>query len=427
MQMEGAALQPPATQNVVAAPVSEARRLLSIDALRGLAILGILAMNIQDFSQVTAAYSNPLLTGTLTGADFWIWLISRELFDQKMMGIFSILYGAGIVLLCSNVESRGVRPAGVFIRRSLWLMVFGVLHAYLIWSGDILFSYGVCGLLVLPLRKWPSKRLLVVGFLTLGMSTVLFFSYLRAIESWPPDKVHEVEKQLWRPTQGELAAEIAAYRGSWRQQMAVRVPDAELLEGQGMVFLTIWRAGGLMLIGMALYKFGLLTGGLSVAQYRSTGIAAFVIGAGVIAYGVSRNFAHHWTMQYAFFVGSQYNYWGSLAVIWAWICLIQIICKLTSLKPVATALALTGRMAFTNYILETLICTTIFYGHGLGMFGRCNRVQGMAIVFGVWIFLLVFSRIWLRYHYSGPLEWLWRTLTYRRIQPFRRRKIGATA
>ena len=144
----------------LAAPVREASRLLPIDALRGLAVLGILAMNIQYFSQVSAAYLNPTLTGPLTGADYWIWLINHLLFDEKMMGIFSMLYGAGIVLLCGNLESRGVRPFGVFVRRSLWLVVFGVLHAYLLWEGDVLFSYAVCGLLVYPLRKWPPRQAL---------------------------------------------------------------------------------------------------------------------------------------------------------------------------------------------------------------------------------------------------------------------------
>jgi uncharacterized protein len=407
-------------QRHLAAPVREANRLLPIDAMRGLAILGILAMNIQYFSQVSAAYLNPALSGPLTGADYWIWLINHELFDEKMMGIFSMLYGAGIVLLCTNIESRGVRPLGIFVRRSLWLMLFGILHAYLIWSGDILFSYAVCGLLVYPMRKWSAKRLLVAGVLALGMSSVLFFGYLQALHTWPAAQVQETERQLWRPSQQEIAAEVDAYRGGWKQQMTARVPDAELLEGQGLLFLTLWRAGGLMLIGMACYKFGLLTGSLSIAQYRRSGIEAFLIGIAVVSYGVHRDFAAHWGFPYAFFIGSQFNYWGSLAIVWSWICLVQIACKTPAMRPVTTRFAKVGRMAFSNYILETLICTTIFYGHGFGMFGRFNRAQGLAVVFATWIFLFVFAQVWLRYFYSGPLEWAWRSLTYWRLQPFKR-------
>jgi uncharacterized protein len=408
------------TQPNVAVPVREANRLLPIDAMRGLAILGILAMNIQYFSQISAAYLNPTLTGPLTGADYWIWLINHELFDEKMMGIFSILYGAGIVLLCANLESRAIRPLSIFIRRSLWLMLFGVLHAYLIWSGDILFSYAVCGLLVYPMRKWPARRLLIAGFLTLGMSSALFFGYLQALHTWPPALVQETEQQLWRPTQTQISAEAAAYSGSWKKQMTARVPDAELLEGQGLLFLTLWRAGGLMLIGMACYKFGLLTGKLSIEQYRQSGIAAFILGIAVVSYGVHQDFAHHWGFPYAFFVGSQFNYWGSLAVIWAWISLVQIACKTPAMLPIAARFAKVGRMAFSNYILETLICTTIFYGHGFGMFGRFNRAEGMVVVFATWAFLFLFAQIWLRYFYSGPLEWVWRSLTYWRLQPLKR-------
>ena len=404
----------------LAAPVREANRLLPIDALRGLAILGILAMNIQYFSQISAAYLNPTLNGPLAGADYWIWLVNHELFDEKMMGVFSMLYGAGIILICSNLESRGVRPLGVFVRRSLWLMVFGVLHAYLIWSGDILFSYAVCGLLVYPLRKWPPRRLLIAGFLTLGMSSALFYGYLQVLKSWPPAQFQQTEEQLWRPSPQEIAAEVDAYRGGWRQQMTARVPDAVLLEGQGLLFLTLWRAGGLMLLGMACYKFGLLTGRLSIGRYALTGCAAFLAGIAVVSYGVHQDFAHSWGFPYAFFVGSQFNYWGSLAIVWSWISIVQIACKISALRPVTTRFAKVGRMAFTNYILETLICTTIFYGHGFGMFGRFDRVQGMMVVLATWVFLLLFSQLWIRYFYSGPLEWLWRSLTYRRLQPFRR-------
>jgi uncharacterized protein len=171
---------------------------------------------------------------------------------------------------------------------------------------------------------------------------------------------------------------------------------------------------------MALYRLGWLTGGLSLRQYLRSGLVAFTLGIGLISYGVYRDFAEHWSMQYAFFIGSQFNYWGSLAVAWSWICIVLIATKMAAWRPFIQRLALVGRMAFTNYILETLICTTIFYGHGFGMFARLNRVQGVFVVLGVWIFLFVFSRLWLGYFYSGPLEWLWRSLTYRRLQPFRR-------
>jgi uncharacterized protein len=411
----------PSDQQPAAGPVAEAQRILAIDALRGLAILGILAMNIQYFSQVSAAYSNPTLTGTLTGYDLGIWLFTHELFDEKMMAVFSMLYGAGIVLLSSRLESRGIPPTLIFVRRSLWLMLFGVLHAYLLWSGDILFSYAVCGLAVYWFRHWSWKRLLVLGFLGLSVSPVLYSVYLHAMNTWPPSQIQAVERELWQPTQQQIAATVAAYRDSWLGQMTVRVPEAELLEGQGLFYLTLWRSGGLMLIGMALYKTGALTGELPLSRYIRTGLSAFAAGVLVISYGVYRDFAAHWGFRYSFFVGSQFNYWGSLAVAWAWICGIMVLSKTAASRPVAAILARVGRMAFSNYILETLICTTIFYGHGFGRFARFDRLQGAFVVVAVWIFLIIFSQVWLRFCYSGPLEWLWRSLTYCRLQPLRRK------
>lgn len=411
----------PSHAEPIAGPVAEAKRILAIDALRGFAILGILAMNIQYFSQVSAAYLNPILTGPLTRSDFWLWLINHELFDEKMMAIFSMLYGVGIVLLTSHLESRGVRPARIFMRRSLWLMLFGVLHAYLLWSGDILFSYAVCGLAVYPLRKWPWKRLFAVGLVCLGISSGLYLVYLHVMNTWPPAQIQAVKQELWQPTQQQIAAQVAAYRGGWRAQMSVRIPEARLLELQGLFYYTLWRSGGLMLIGMALYKTGLLTGDLPTARYIQSGLAALILGILVTSYGVYRDFASHWSFRYAFFVGFQFNYWGSLAIAWAWICGILIVCKTRAGRPWAAKFALLGRMAFTNYILQTIICTTIFYGHGFGKFARLDRLQGALIVLAVWAFLFFLSQIWFHYYYSGPLEWLWRSLTYWRRLPFRRR------
>ena len=299
-------------------------------------------------------------------------------------------------------------------------MLFGVLHAYLIWSGDILFSYAVCGLVVYWLRKWPWKRLLIVGLIAVSVSSVVYIAYVHVMSTWPLAQVQEVQRELWQPTQQQMATQIAAYRGGWLAQMAVRIPEARLLELQGLFYLTIWRSGGLMLIGMALYKTGMLTGDLPFALYIQSGLAAFIVGISVISYGTYRDFASHWDFRYAFFAGSQYNYWGSLAMAWAWICLILISCKARAPYRITKRLALVGRMAFSNYIFETIICTTIFYGHGFGEFARFNRLQGAVVVLSVWIFLFIFSQIWLRYYYSGPLEWLWRSLTYQQRQPFRR-------
>ena len=303
----------------VSGPAKESERILALDTLRGVAALGILAMNIQYFSQVTAAYSNPTLTGSFTGFDFWLWLLARVFFDEKMMAIFSMLYGAGIVLLTSRIETRGAQSLPIFLRRSFWLLIFGLLHAYLLWSGDILFSYAVCGVLVYPFRKWPARRLLVMGVLLFSVSSVIYFGYGWSMKSWTPGKIQVIEQQVWRPSPQQIATQVAAYRGSWLSQVSQRIPEAKLLQVQALLYLTLWRAGSLMLVGMALYKLRLLTGDLKISTYWKLGVIGFTIGVPVILYGAYRDIAENWDFRYAFFIGSQFNYWGSLGVALGWI------------------------------------------------------------------------------------------------------------
>jgi uncharacterized protein len=402
-------------------PVLERERILSLDVLRGFAVLGILVMNIQSFSQIFAAYSNPTtFGGDIQGAGYWIWLVSHLLADEKMMAIFCMLYGAGIVLLTSRIEARGVRPLSVFLRRSFWLLVFGLMHAYLLWSGDILVSYAICGLLMYPFRKMRPARLLVIGLATLAIGSGLYLLAGWSMQYWSAAQISDFERGLWQPSASDIAAQIAGYRGPWMAQLPVRAQESLLTETAGLVYFVLWRAGGLMLIGMALYKLGLLTGKLSARVYGQLAVAGALFGFPLIAYGAHRNFQEHWGVRYSFFTGSQFNYWGSLGISLFWICLLMIATKSARLLGAINSLAMAGRMAFSNYILETVLCTFLFYGSGLGWFARVDRVQEVEVVLSVWIAILAFSRIWMRRFRFGPLEWLWRSLTYGQREPFLR-------
>ncbi len=415
---------------IAAGPASEAERILALDVLRGVAVLGILAMNIQDFSQIGAAYMNPTATGPLTGSNYWVWLATHVFADEKFMSIFSMLYGAGMVLFTARIEARGARPFPVFLRRSLWLLVFGLLHAYLIWSGDILVSYAICGLAVYRLRKLDPQRLIIAGLIVVGIGSALSLANGWSIRYWPAETVNGLREGIWQPSAAKAAAEIAAYRGGWLAQMPWRAADSLMGETQGLLFLTLWRAGGLMLVGMGLYKCGMITGSLPVRTYRNLGLGGLLFGLPLIALGVHYNFQAQWDLHYSFFTGSQFNYWGSLGIALAWICLVMIACKIQGIRRAVKTFANMGRMAFSNYILETLICTTIFYGHGFGMFAKVDRLRGQAIVLAVWAAVFVFSQLWMRRFYFGPLEWLWRSLTYGEREPFRRgpvRKVLAAA
>ncbi|MBM3304962.1 MAG: DUF418 domain-containing protein [Candidatus Aminicenantes bacterium] len=399
-------------------PVAPPERLASLDVLRGFAVLGILLVNIQDFSMVFAAYLNPTAFGDLTGLNRWAWMLTHVLGDQKFMTIFSLLFGAGILLVTSKAESKGLPPAGLHYRRIFWLFVIGLMHAYLLWRGDILVAYAVCAVWVYLFRKKKPKTLLIAGAVFILVPTILYLIFSWSVPYWPPEAV-ESNLQMWAPPAERIAQEVAVYRGGWLQQMGHRVPSA--IAFQTFIFLIYigWRVTGVMLIGMALFKWRVLSAERSGRFYRIMLAAGFGIGIPLIVTGVVRNFAAGWAWPYSMFIGWQFNYLGSLGMAAGYIALVMLLCRSARLPALRERLAAVGRMAFTNYLLQSLICTTLFYGHGFGLFGKVQRWQQVLITVAIWTTLLVVSPLWLRRFRFGPVEWLWRTLTYRKAQPMR--------
>ena len=399
-------------------PVAPPERLASLDVLRGFAVLGILLVNIQDFSMVFAAYLNPTAFGDLTGLNRWAWMLTHVLGDQKFMTIFSLLFGAGILLVTSKAESKGLPPAGLHYRRIFWLFVIGLMHAYLLWRGDILVAYAVCAVWVYLFRKKKPKTLLIAGAAFILVPTLLYLIFSWSVPYWPPEAV-ESNLQMWAPPAERIAHEVAVYRGGWLQQMGHRVPSA--IAFQTFIFLIYigWRVTGVMLIGMALFKWRVLSAERSGRFYRIMLAAGFGIGIPLVVTGVVRNFAAGWAWPYSMFIGWQFNYWGSLGVAAGYIALVMLLCRSARLPALRERLAAVGRMAFTNYLLQSLICTTLFYGHGFGLFGKVQRWQQVLITVAIWTILLVISPLWLRRFRFGPVEWLWRTLTYKKAQPMR--------
>jgi uncharacterized protein len=402
---------------VTSTPVAESDRITSFDVLRGVAILGILLMNIQSFSMPSDAYLNPTAYGDLTGANRVVWIATHLIADQKFISIFSMLFGAGIVLMA---ERAGSRATVLHYRRMGVLIMFGLLHAHLLWSGDILFSYGVVGLFVYLARRWSPRRLIIVGTLLHAGSSLVFVALGFSLRGAPPEAVAQVTRDFWLSPPADLAREIAAYRGGWLAQQTMRGPDAESMETFIFLIDTLWKVSGLMLVGMALYKLGVLSAKPSSRFYARMAALGFGVGLPVVSYGVWSNFRAGWTVPYSLFFGSQFNYWGSVAVALGWIGLVMLWCRSALAEHFRQRMAAVGRMAFSNYILQSLIGTLLFYGWGLGLFGRVERVGQLLIVVAVWAVQLIISPLWLRRYAYGPLEWLWRSLTYGRLEPMRR-------
>ena len=227
-----------------AAPVAEAGRIDSLDVLRGVAVLGILVLNVQAFAMPWAAYFNPTAYGDLEGANLYVWVAGRMLADQKFMTIFSMLFGASIVLMTDRAEGQG-DARRVHYRRMGWLLVIGLVHAHLLWSGDILFLYAVCGMLVYPLRRQPPGRLLVLGVALLAIASAYSVGTGLSLPYWTEEARSVFTQEVWQPTPEMIEAELATYRGGWLVQQPVRSAGALEFETFALITWGLWRAGGL--------------------------------------------------------------------------------------------------------------------------------------------------------------------------------------
>jgi uncharacterized protein len=381
-----------------------ASRITSLDALRGVGILGILPVHIQSFAMVVAARLNPAVGGDLDGTNGWIWLATAVLADGKFLAIFAMLFGAGLLLLSARGEGRG-DVERLHHRRMALLGGIGLLHAYLLWYGDMLVSFALCGALVFGLRALPPRRLLTTGALALVCASVIALGLGASMRWWPED-TRAGFRQVWAPSPQMVEREIAAYRGGWVGQMAHRAPEAFQIETSQLLLRGLWQTSGLMLIGMGLFKLGVLTAARSTRFY--VGMTALGLGVGLpLAWAaVARGRARGFDVDDFMLVGTQLSYWGDLALGLGFVGLVMLVCRLGWR---ARAVAAVGRTALSNYLLQTLICTTVFYGHGLGLMGRVDRVGQLLIVLAVWTVQLAWSLWWTRRFAVGPLEWAWRT------------------
>lgn len=413
-----------AEEPALAAPVSVTERIDSIDVLRGVALLGILVMNIQSFSMIGSAYVNPTAYGDLTGINLWVWAGCHLLADQKFMTIFSMLFGAGVVVFTSRVEARGKSAAGLHYRRMAWLILFGLLHAHLFWYGDILYTYGMCGLAAYLFRKLRPTWLILIGVPMIAVPSLLNLSLGWLTQASPTfaEKMAEGNSGFWAPTAEMVAEELETYRGGWLDQAPDRSGWSAFFQTLMFAMWGGWRAGSLMLFGMAMFKMGVFSAARAKAEYWLMIAAAALVGIPLIALGIYHNFDQGWTFEYSNLFGSQFNYWASVLVSFGWVGVVMLVCKAPRMRPWTRPFAAVGRMAFTNYIMHTIICTTIFYGHGFGQYGYWERWQQFLLVLGIWAFQLVFSPIWLSIFRFGPLEWAWRCLSYWRLQPLLKKR-----
>lgn len=422
-------------------PIDEPHRISALDALRGFALLGILLMNIVSMGMYGAAYDDPSVTGGSTGPNLWVWIVMHILAEGKMRCLFSMIFGASVVLLTSRLESRP-DGADIYYRRTLWLLVFGIAHAYLLWAGDILYPYALCGLALYPFRKLSGSKLLKIGTALLIGSAAIHVSSAfeqrdtirdgKAAEKLEQkgvklsDEQEEAESnyERWREMMRPTPAELAKDRTAWRSRNPLRVikARAELTSTShespyyAPASIDIWC---MMFIGMGLLKAGVLKGERSSRFYRFSVLAGYGIGLPLNSWTAYLIVKGNFDPTVQGFTASTYDA-RRLAVTLGHLGLIMLLVRSGVLCAVVRALAAVGQMALSNYVFQSVVTVFIFTGTGLAFYGSLQRYQLYYIVLGVWIFQLLISPIWLRHFRFGPLEWCWRSLTYWRKQPMRR-------
>lgn len=374
-------------------------------------------MNIQSYSMPGSAYLNPTSFESLESNHLWVWLLSHVFANHKFIAIFSMLFGASIIMISSKAKKEQLRSGNLQSRRFVSLLGLGVLHAYMLWSGDILVAYAICGFLMYYFRTKKTKVLFRTGviFLAIGSAISLILGY--SAPFWEPGQFEALRDRIWSPDSASIMEEINTYRSNWERQMLMRVPSAFELETQVFVTDTFWRVSGLMLLGMGFYKKRVFSNKQTKKYYRKMVIYGIGFGLPLVVMGVLLDFHYDWDFQKSFFYFSQLNYWGSIFMAISYIGITMLLVKAYTRSKLTKILAQVGRMALSNYLLQSIVCSFIFYGHGFGLFGDLDRSAQVFMVLAIWIFLIVFSVIWLKFFRYGPFEWLWRSLSYGKIQP----------
>lgn len=434
---------PQATPSFVA-PISQKDRIIFLDCVRGMALLGILIMNITAQGQVHQLYDNMDVRHPLTGLNFYAWAIEAFLFEGTMRGLFSILFGAGTLLLINRLEknNKGLLPADIYYRRLLWLLVFGLINAFVfLWPGDILYPYALTGLLIFPFRILSPNKLLIVALIVLAIPTYLYTSKLydrkevivkgRAAEAMVAKKqpLNDAQKEMlgkWSDFKKNGTKDSLPARFAEEEKKIVHKSYAELFKYYKDVNVNIQTTGFyygfwdmliFFLIGMALFKNGFIIGSLSTRTY----IILAIIGTGIGLWLNYIDVSAIYKLQFdkvKFTEQSKMDLYEIRRVFQTigYLSILVLLYKLNIGKKLLGIFAPVGQMAFTNYLSQSIITSIVFYGFGL--FATLQRYQLYYVVFSIWIFQIIFSHIWLRYFRLGPLEMLWRSLTYWQKQSF---------
>jgi len=441
-------MEQPVFSQAKIAPVAESSRIAIIDMLRGFALLGILLMNIPGFSM--ADYSFEVFKNDPDNINFWLYQIIGIFFEGKMRAMFGMVFGAGVLLFIANKSTKGVSVHVLFYRRMFWLLLFGLIHSHLIlWIGEILYLYAVCGMILYLFRNVPPKYLVwavpIVAVVSFVAGTIQYqdirtkrIAYVEATKAKSQNQTltaaqnkaltewREIEKTMI-PNREDAKANTKKMKSDYSTVASYLRPIAFEIQTKYLPF-EVWDSLALMLLGLALFKWGFLTGAWSNKDYWTVIKIGYGLGLPLVIYANYYSFHHFSTLEANLARMEQVPInWVNLIYPFQRILLVMahaasliLLYKSGVVQGLMNRLVAVGRMAFTNYISHSVICTLFFFGYGLNYFAELEFYQIYFVAFAIWIFQLIISPIWLKYFRFGPLEWLWRSLTYWKMQPMKR-------
>ncbi len=414
----------------------EINRIESLDVLRGFALLGILLLNILGFGLVSSALLDPgIYLSPVGGIDYTVWAFIEISSEGAMRTLFSILFGAGVVLF---VTGSTAKSGWLHYRRNFWLLVFGLINIYIfLWPGDILVTYALSSFVLWFIRNWKARNLLVLATFLILVGSLQNFALKSSLEI-ARDAAEEMKISITKSE--EVSEETAAWAQAWieyendYQAEKENIPDeikdrtssyASAYEyNLGAANETIYfiipfflflDALMMMVVGMALFKLNILDGGREIRFYIKMMCIGFLTGLFINAYEVllitNSNMDIIETNPYLRFT----YHFGRLFIALGYLGLIIVFIKLGKFSSLRFRLACVGRMALTNYLMHSVIALFIFSGAGLGLLGKFSWSQLYLVVPLIWALQLYISPLWLKYFYFGPIEWLWRLLTYLEI------------
>lgn len=402
----------------------DTERFLTLDAMRGFAVMGILAMNIIAFAMPEWAYVTPKAYGGVSLENEISWFVSFVLVDGKMRGLFSLMFGASMMLVIEGAQAKGESPGKVHFARMFWLAVFGLAHYFLLWFGDILFLYASVGCIAFLFRNWEPRRLIKWALIIFGLGLLLWgaqftalqlLQYFANLPGADADLVTQYRKIISSPDfDMNIVKELVLHRGAYWPIVADKLSEwyAPLM----MILQSITETLPLMMIGMAMKKNGFITGKWARADYvkwikklvPAGLLVSAVLAAGLIAVD------HDIINSLAVFL--VWNSIPRLMLTIGYVAMLVLLIERLDGSAFISRVEAAGQAAFTNYLGTSIVMTSLFYGYGLGLYGNISRIGLWPFVFGAWIVMLLWSKPWLTRFRYGPLEYVWRSLARGKLQ-----------